>query len=207
MKLYNANFSPNSLRVRAVANELGITLEVIDINLRSGENKTDEYLTMNPNGKVPVLVDGDLTIWESRAINNYLASLKPEHGLFPNDAKARAIVDQWTFWQAVHLGPAMQKVIFEKYLKAKFGLGGPDRAVVDVEMKNVNKLLAIMDIELEGKLWIAGNLSVADFSLASTFLLRKQANLSLDEFPNVGKWIEHLEERPAWQHAVGSIIA
>ena len=94
MKLYNANFSPNALRVRAVALELGINLEIIEVDLRAGENRTDEFLAMNPNAKVPVLQDGDLVIWESRAINNYLASKKPGHGLYPDEPKARAMVDQ-----------------------------------------------------------------------------------------------------------------
>ena len=86
MKLYNANLSPNAMRVRAVVNELGIALEVIDVDLRSGGNRTKEFLALNPNGKVPVLVDGDFVLWESRAINGYLAATKPEHGLYPDDA-------------------------------------------------------------------------------------------------------------------------
>ncbi|MBV1902969.1 MAG: glutathione S-transferase N-terminal domain-containing protein, partial [Marinosulfonomonas sp.] len=80
MKLYNANFSPNALRVRAVALELGIDLEVIEVDLRAGGTKTDEFLAMNPNGKIPVLQDGDFVLWESRAINSYLASKKPQAG-------------------------------------------------------------------------------------------------------------------------------
>ena len=76
MKLYNSNFSPNALRVRAVAAELGIPLEIIEVDLRKGEHKTASYLALNPNGKVPVLVDGDFVLWESRAINGYLASLE-----------------------------------------------------------------------------------------------------------------------------------
>jgi glutathione S-transferase len=125
MKLYNANLSPNALRVRAVAGELGITLDIVDVDLRKGENKTPEYLAMNPNGKVPVLVDGDLVLWESRAINRYMASLRPERGLYPDDAKRRALIDQWSYWQAIHLSPAIQRVVFERLLKSRFGLGEP----------------------------------------------------------------------------------
>ena len=72
MKLYNANLSPNCLRVRAVANELGLELEIIELDLRAREHKSDAYLAMNPNGKVPVLADDGLVLWESRAINAYL---------------------------------------------------------------------------------------------------------------------------------------
>jgi len=96
MKLYNANLSPNALRVRAVVNELGIALEVIDVDLRSGGNRTPEFLALNPNGKVPVLVDGDFVLWESRAINAYLAKMKPEAGLYPADARKQGVIDQWS---------------------------------------------------------------------------------------------------------------
>ena len=102
MLLYNANLSPNALRVRAVAHELGIKLEIVEVDLRKGENRSEAFLALNANGKVPVLVDGDFVLWESRAINAYLASLKSEQGLYPEDKRKRAIVDQWSYWQAIH---------------------------------------------------------------------------------------------------------
>src|ERR1044072_7498913 len=123
MKLYNANLSPNALRVRAVANELGSPLEIVDVALRKGENKSASYLAINPNGKVPVLVDGDFVLWESRAMNAYLAAEFPDKDLYPTQLARRAIVDQWSYWQAVHLGPAMQKVTFERVMKKQFGRG------------------------------------------------------------------------------------
>src|SRR5437763_1431062 len=100
MKLYNANFSPNALRTRAVLLELGIPYEQIEVDMSKGDNRTPEYLALNPNGKVPMLVDRDLVIWESRAINAYLAALYPERNLYPADIKVRAKVDQWSYWQA-----------------------------------------------------------------------------------------------------------
>jgi len=207
MKLYNANFSPNALRVRAVALELGIDLEIIEVDLRGGENRSDDFVAMNPNAKIPVLKDGDLVVWESRAINSYLASKKPERGLYPDDAKARALVDQWSYWQTIHLGPAMQKLSFERFLKSKFGMGEPDQSVVEAELKNVDQFLAVLEIGLKGKDWIAGELSVADFALASTFMYRKQADISLDGLPNVANWIERLESRKSWQDAFAPVKA
>jgi len=207
MKLYNANFSPNALRVRAVANELGIDLEIIDIDVMGGENKKADFLALNPNAKIPVLKDDDFVIWESRAINTYLASKKPEHGLYPDDPKARAMVDQWSNWQTIHLGPAMQKLSFERFLKAKFGMGDPDQTVIDAELKNVDQFLAVLEIGLEGKDWIAGQLSLADFALATTFMYRKQSDISLDDLPNVASWIERLESCKSWQDAFAPLSA
>ena len=207
MKLYNANFSPNALRVRAVANELGIDLEIIEVDVMGGENKNSDFLALNPNAKIPVLKDGDFVIWESRAINSYLASKKPEHGLYPDDPKARATVDQWLYWQTIHLGPAMQKLSFERFLKSKFGMGDPDQSVIDAEVKNVDQFLAVLELGLEGKDWIAGKLSLADFALATTFMYRKQSDISLDDLPNVASWIERLESRKSWQDAFAPLSA
>ncbi|MEQ1771432.1 MAG: glutathione S-transferase family protein [Devosia sp.] len=204
MKLYNSPGSPNALRTRAVAFELGFEPEIIDVNIGTGDNHKPEYLAINPNGKVPVLVDGDVAIWESRAINAYLASLKPESGLYPADPAKRAMIDQWSYWQAIHLGPSMQRINFERVQKKGFGRGEPDEASIAGEIKTVAGLLAILDAALAGKEWIAGSLSIADFALASTFMLRKSAGQGVDAYPNVTAWIERLEARPGWQKALGT---
>jgi glutathione S-transferase len=207
MKLYNANFSPNTLRVRAVANELGINLEIVEVDIRKGDNRATDFLARNPNAKVPVLEDGDFVLWESRAICAYLAGLKAEAGLYPADLKARAIGDQWAWWQAIHLGPAMQKLSFEVVLKEKFGMGAPDPAVVEAERKNTAQFLAVLERGLEGRDWIAGDLSLADFYLATTFMYRDQAGIALDDLPDVAGWIARLEARESWQKAVAPVMA
>ncbi len=207
MKLYNADLSPNALRVRAVAKELGIALEIIDVDFRKGEHKTEAYLAINPNGKVPTLVDGDFMLWESRAINGYLASLKPERGLYPDDAKKRAIVEQWSYWHAVHLGPAMQRVVFERIVKKMFGRGEPDEAVVEAGLKEVAQLFPVLDADLKDKEWVAGGLSVADFAVASTFVYCKPAGIPLEATPHISAWLKRMEERPSWQAATAPIKA
>jgi glutathione S-transferase len=206
MKLYNGNSSPNALRVRAVVHELGIAIDMVEIDLRHGDNRKPEFLKLNPNGKVPVLVDGDLAIWESRAINAYLATKYPEKGLYPDDAAKRAVIDQWSYWQAIHLGPAMQRVAWERAQKAAYGRGPADEAVVAAEMKNVAQFLAVFETGLaDGRAWIAGDLSIADFALATTFIHRVAAGMSLAGHPKVDAWIRRMEQRPSWQKAVGEM--
>lgn len=202
MKLYNANLSPNCLRVRAIAFELGIELELVEVDLFGKGASYDELLAVNPNGKVPVLVDGDTTLWESRAIGRYLASSYPDSNLYPTDLKTRASIDQWSFWQAIHLGPAMQKVAFERVLKPKFGMGETSEELVVSQLKDVRRYLAVLEKGLGEQEWIAGSLSIADFELASTFMYRKPADLGVEAHPRVSKWIERMEERPSWQRAV-----
>ncbi len=202
MKLYNANFSPNCLRVRAVIFELGADVEIVEVDVFGGGTKTSEYLAVNPNGKVPAFVDEDLSLFESRAINAYLASLDPARRLYPEDLKKRAIVDQWSYWQAIHLGPSSQRLSFEKVLKEKFGRGKPDDNVIATETKETTKLLGVLNQALEGRDWIAGDLSIADFALASTFTLRQEAGIDFAALPNTARWIERLESRDAWRKAV-----
>lgn len=202
MKLYNANFSPNCLRVRAVIFELGADVEIVEVDVFGGGTSTSEYLAINPNGKVPAFIDADLRLFESRAINAYLASLDPSRRLYPKELKKRAVVDQWSYWQAIHLGPSSQKLSFEKVLKERFGRGEPDENVIAAETKETMKLLGVFNQGLEGRDWIAGGLSIADFALASTFTLRQEAGIELDGFANVAKWIGRLESRASWQKAI-----
>ena len=162
---------------------------------------------MNPNAKVPVLVDDDFVLWESRAINSYLSSMKPERGLYPADPRKRAVVDEWSYWQAIHLGPAMQRVAFERFVKSKFGMGEPDEKALEVPLKEVAQFLAVLDANLSGNDWVAGELSIADFAVASTFVYRKPSNISLETAPHVSAWIDRLEARPSWQAATKPMLA
>jgi len=208
MKLYSSKGSPNALRTRAVLYELGLEFERIDVDFRSGANRTPEYLKLNPNAKVPVLVDGDFVLWESRAINAYVATKYPAKNLYPADLKLRATVDEWSYWQAIHLGPAMQRVTFERVYKKTFGRGEPDEKVIEAEMKNVDQFLDVFEVGLaDGREWIAGGLTIADFALATTFVARAAADLPVAARPKVNAWIERMEQRPSWQKAVADTKA
>jgi glutathione S-transferase len=204
MKLYNNDQSPNCLRVRAVAFELGVEFENVEVDLRTA-SVNPELLALNPNGKVPVLVDGGFVLWESRAINAYLASKVPERNLYPQDLRERALVDQWSLWQAIHLGPAMQKVAFERFSKAQFGLGAPDEAAAAAAHAEALRYLAVLETRLTERRWVVSELSLADFALASTFMFRKPAGISLSDFPGVGAWIGRVEALASWQRAVAPL--
>jgi glutathione S-transferase len=202
MKLYNADLSPNCLRVRAVIHELTLPVELIEVDLRATP-RSPELLALNPNGKVPVFVDDDgFALFESRAISTYLASKLPERNLYPADARRRGVVDQWSYWQALQLGPPLQLVSFQRVLKPKFGMGPTDEAVVREKLAEVDRNLPILDRGLAGKEWLAGELSLADFAVAASFYLRKPAQISLVQVPNVERWIERVEALPAWQRAL-----
>lgn len=203
MKLYTAGLSPNALRVRAVVFELGcLDVELEEVDLRDAAVKVATLLPYNPNTKVPVLVDGDFVLWESRAILGYLAGGTP---LYPADRKRRAIIDQWMYWGAIHLGPALQRVSFERFLKPRFGMGAPDEAAIAPQLKEIAQFLAVLDGALAGKDWIAGELSIADFANATTLLYRDVAGIDCPA--NVLAWMARLEARPSWQKAAAPVTA
>jgi glutathione S-transferase len=205
MKLYNNDHSPNCLRVRAVAFELGLPLELVDVDLLNTSSNA-ELLALNPNGKVPVLLDAQFALWESRAINAYLANIRPDRNLYPTDVQQRALVDQWSLWQAIHLGPAMQKVAFERVHRARFGLGQTDEAAAAASHKETNRYLAVLETRLVDRQWVVPGLSLADFTLASTFAFRKPAGISLEQFPGVTAWIARVEALDSWQRAVAPML-
>jgi glutathione S-transferase len=202
MKLYNADFSPNAMRVRAVIYELDLPVELIEVNLRSSD-KPAGFLAANPNGKVPAFVDDDgFSLFESRVINKYLATKKPERDLDPADPKRRALSDQWSYWQAIHLGPAMQAIAFERVLKARFKMGAPDEATIKSKQAEVDKFLPVLEEGLKGKEWVVDKLSLADFAVASTFPLREPSQISLAKYPSVEAWIKRVEALASWQKAL-----
>jgi glutathione S-transferase len=201
MKLYDFPFSPNCRKVRAVAYELGIDLDLVPINLLKGESRTPEFMAKNPNGKVPVLEDGDLVLWESIAIMRYLVAKKGGSTLIPSTTKEQADVDRWLAWQIAHLSPAMSKVAFERIVKKLTGQGAPDQALIDAGTAEFQRLTAVLDGALEGKEYVAGRLSLADFALGAHYTLAAPAGLDVAPYKRVSAWLERILARASMKRA------
>jgi glutathione S-transferase len=130
MKLYFHPMSGNSRRVLLVAVHLDVPLERVVVDLPKGEQRGVPHLRRNPNGRVPVLEDDGLVLWESRAIMQYLADKTPGQTLLPTDARGRADVNRWLFWCAVHMTPANAILVMENFVKGVTGRGPADPAEV-----------------------------------------------------------------------------
>ena len=100
----------------------------------------------------------------------------------------------------------MQAVAFERVVKKQFDMGPPDEATATSKLAEVDRYLPVVDKGLAGKEWLADTLTLADFAVASTFMLRKPAGISLDKVPNVARWIERVEALPSWQRALPKFI-
>jgi glutathione S-transferase len=206
MKLYDFAFSPNCRKVRALAYELGTKLEYVSVDLLKGAQRAPAFLAINPNGRVPVLVDGDLVLWESNAILRYLAG-KAGGALVPTDARALAEVDRWMCWQLAHLGPAMSKVAFERVVKKVTGQGAPDEAAIAAGTAEFAKLTTILDHALAGRECLAGALSIADFALASHYSLAAIAGLDTTAYKHVNAWLSRVLARDSMRRALADAHA
>jgi glutathione S-transferase len=202
MKLYDFPFSPNSRKVRAVAYELGVELDHVFVNLVKGESRTPAFLAKNPNGRAPVLEDGDLVLWESNAIIAYLATKNGASSLVPTDPRARAEVDRWLCWQLAHLGPAVRKVAFERIVKKLTGKGEPDQAVIDAGIEEFAECSAILEASLDRKEYVAGRLSIADFALASHYSIASTCGLDVTPYPRVNAWLGRILARDSMKRAL-----
>ena len=183
MKLYTNLFSPNARKVHAVAKELGVDLEFQTLDLRAGEQRTPEYLALNPNGKVPTLVDGDTVVWESNAIMCYLAG-KGDTDLWPKSAKRYDIL-RWLFWESNHLTNALNRLFGQKF----FSGGNPDQAIVERANKDFRKYAMILDDNLADKQFVTGDsLTLADFAIGVVFGYEVPLELPMDGLDNVARW-------------------
>jgi glutathione S-transferase len=202
MKLYMNALSPNVRRVRVTAAVLDLQLEEIKVDLARGEQRSPEYLALNPNGAIPTLVDGDFVLTESRAIMQYLACKKPEAGLVPRDEAARADVTRWQFWDAAHFSPQLGTITFEKIVKPRIGMGEPDARRIEEALGNFRRFAAVLDQRLDGREYVVGtSLTVADLTLASSLMYAKQVDLPLPEFPRVAAWWSRITELDAWKRS------
>jgi glutathione S-transferase len=203
MKLYGFPPSPNTWKVRALAAHLGAPLELEFIDLAKGAQRAPAYLVINPTGRTPTLVDGDLKLWESNAILQYIGS-KTANTLWPNDAEKRADIARWQFWQLGHWGAeACQPLTFERLVKKLLNLGPPNEAVVAKGLEAFNKEAKTLDAHLANQPYLTGkDLTIADFAVAAPLLYAKEAEMPIGPYANIRGWLERVTALPCWRETM-----
>jgi glutathione S-transferase len=197
MKLYFSD-TLNPRKACAVANYLRLPVEFINIELGKGEHQTPAFRAMNPNAKVPVLVDGAMVLWESNAIMCYLAA-KAGSDIWPQDARQIEVL-RWLMWDATEFAPQAGTFYFEHIIKRRFGMGAPEPAELDKATPGFKRYAAVLDAHLRGRTWLVGEaLSVADFALAITLPYATEAKLPLEDFPEIRRWHAQLDQLEAWR--------
>lgn len=200
MELWTAA-TPNGWKVNIMVEELieaGVELpdlKIREINLTKGEQFSDEFTRHNPNQKIPVLIDGDLSIMESCAILQYLGEKYPSDLLPTGDARWETL--QWLYWQAANVGPIFgNKLSYTRYMddvdevaKAhpleRFGREG-------------RRLASVLNNRLEGRDYVCGdNLTIADIAIYPWVRGWKWSKINMTDQPNVMAWIDRVRARPA----------
>lgn len=205
MKLYHHPVSNNCRRVLITAALLGIELELEEVDLLADKNQSEEFLALNPNGKVPTLVNGDVRLWESNAIIQYIADMHGDTELYPRGLMPRADIARWQFWSTAHLGPPVDTLAFERGFKTMLGMGEPDEAAIDKAASGVQRYLKVLDDTLAERAHITGDtMTLADVSVAATLTYAEAAQLGLENYPNIKTWRDRLERSDAFKaHPVG----
>lgn len=176
--------------------EVGAPYEAVAVNFRNGDNKKPEYLRMNPNGKIPLLRDGDSVIWESMAIDCYLAE-KYQPELLGTSAEARALVLQWSFWSLVEY----QKPIIDVFIQKVF-VPEPqrDQKIIEKGLEKIQPLNRILNEHLTDREYMVGtSFTLADLHVASVAKICTAIGVSLDVYPHTHQWLARMLARPAAQ--------
>jgi glutathione S-transferase len=194
IKLYDFKSSPNSQRVKVVLEEKKLPFEIVPIDLKKGEQKTPEFLKLNPYGKVPVLTDGDTVLYESCIINEYLDEKYPNPPLMPADsgkrAKGRILID----YGLAHLDGPYQKLRQELMKDPK----EQSEPVIETAKKDLRKLLQRFENEIGDQPYLLGEFSLADADLITRFTRLEGFGVLPDpSLPRLTKYLERMKERPS----------
>jgi GST-like protein len=192
--------TPNGWKVAITLEELGIPYHVIALDLAKNEQKAPDYLGLNPNGRIPTIVDhngpgGPLVVFESGAIMMYLA--EKTGALIPADAAHRSTVLQWLMFQVGGLGPMMgQAGVFFRY--------APERIpfAIDRYQRETRRLLEVLDRRLHDREYLVGEYSIADIAHWSWAHAHDFVGVGIDGLTNLAGWLERIAARPAVQRGL-----
>ncbi len=196
MKLYG---TPGSRALRSIwaAEEVGVDYELIPTSFLE-ESKTSEYLAINPNGRIPALVDGDLVLFESMAINLYLAKTYGDK-LYPSNAHDEARAIQWTIWGMTELEPHLIPMVLHKVFLPE---DQRDSAVVSNAEEAVERPLGVLDAHLSDREYLlGGDFTIADLNVAGALSVANFANFDISKFENAARWMSRCTGRPSFERA------
>ncbi len=197
IELYTAS-TPNGWKASVTLEELEIPYNVTAINLGEQTQKEEWFLKLNPNGRIPVIVDtanDNFAVFETGAIMVYLAELTGR--LLPTDVKGRSLVMQWLMFQMGGIGPMMgQANVFFRYFPEKI------QPAIDRYQHETRRLFEVLERRLAENEWLADDFSIADLANWCWVRTYKWSGVSSDGLPNLKRWRDAIRERPACQRGI-----
>jgi glutathione S-transferase len=200
--LYTAP-TPNGYKASCTLEELGMEYDVKVVDIRSGDQHKPEFRALNPNGRIPVIVDranDDFAVFESGAIMIYLAEQAGR--LLPTDVKGRSRVIQWLMFQMGGIGPMMgQANVFYRYFPEKI------EAAINRYQHEGRRLFEVLDTRLGQSEWLADDYSIADIANWCWVRTYKWSGISREGLENLDRWLNVMKEKPGLQRGVTVPIA
>lgn len=197
IELYTAP-TPNGWKASIMLEEIGLEYIVKPINIGTGEQKTAEYLAINPNARIPAIIDqdnGNFAVFESGAILVYLAEKTGQ--LMPADVKGRSLVMQWLMFQMGGVGPMMgQANVFFRYFPEKI------QPAIDRYQNESKRLLTVLDNRLKDHEYLAGDYSIADIANWSWAKIYEWPGVDVSDLPHLLRWIDLMAAKPAVQKGI-----
>lgn len=197
--LYSYKESGNSYKVRLLATFLGVKLDIVEVDFLGNEQHGEKFLSINPKGEVPTLVDGDLVLTDSAAILVYLAGKHPNTGWWSSDVIEQALITDWLAFSASWL----QYGVFTA--RAILSFGGPYNGLGTASTEQTlresqtrgNKSLQVLDKRLSQNQWLTlGRPTIADIAVFVYVALAPMGDISLEPFTHVRAWIERIKALP-----------
>jgi glutathione S-transferase len=178
--------------------ETGIEYEHVPVTY-GADSKEAEYLTVNPNGRIPALIDGDLNLFESMAINLYLAK-RYGGSLYPSNTVDEATTWQWSVWAISEIEPLQMQIVIQRIFTPA---DKRNPKVIDGATNSLQRPLKVLDTALNGRDWLVGEtFSVADLNVAAVMHLMKMIGFNYSEHANVQRWADACYARPALARAL-----
>jgi glutathione S-transferase len=173
-----------------------VTLQLVDV--ATGQHKSAEFLALNPNGLLPVLVDGPQVVWESNAILCYLAG-KCQPDFWPMDARHTELI-RWLSWDAAAFTNYASKLYFELYVRTRFDLGAPNAEAVAEAQQQFQGCAAVFNAHMANRDWVVGDApTAADFALGASLPYSADIELPISNFPAIERWYERLSSLRGWK--------
>jgi GST-like protein len=193
--------TPNGKKISIALEEMGLEYEIVPVNILKGEQQKPEFLAISPNNRIPALVDGEVKIFESGAILQYLG--RKSGLLYPTEEAARCWVDSWLFWQMAGLGPMAGQLSWFTRVSNIPGRDPRDHSYAKHRyLKEMLRLYGVLDRALAGGDYLCGEYSIADIA-SWTWVDQYHGQIGgLDPFPAVAAWHGRIGERPAVKRGV-----
>ena len=190
---------PGSRALRSIwaIEEVGVEHELVPTHF-IGDSKKPDYLKINPNGRIPALVDGDVTLFESMAINLYLARTYGGD-LYPRNAADQARAEQWSFWGISEIEPHLMQMVLHKAMLPE---DQRNPAAVTAAETDIQRPLRVLDAHLAQRDYLLGEaFSIADLNVASVLAMAAFVGYDFSAFVNVSRWMGACLARPSFERA------